>query len=317
MRFVFERLASAILVVLAVTLLAFGAMNLLGDPLFNILGPIADEASGPEFEQVRNEARAEYHLDDPFVLRYGRWLGDLAQGDFGRSFANQTDVADILGDKLPPTLALMVMAQVLALAVAIPWSLWAASRADATVDKASTVVSFSMLAIPIFALSVLTFWLFVVTLDLFPTRYDDSSLWTQFRSLFLPAATLSIPLIATYQRVLRTDIIDTLQQDYIAVAKAKGLSRTQILFRHALRPSLFSLMTVVGIQIGTMIGGSVVVERQFSIPGIGSEIVEAIIRDDFPVVLAVVVVVSVVFAVVNFAIDILYGLIDPRVSTSG
>lgn len=316
-RIIASRVAQMILVVIAVTVLAFASMNFLGDPLCNIIGPICSEDSGEEYAEVRAEAREQYHLDDPLVVRYGRWLGDMATGDFGRSFENGTKVSTTLKNKLPITITLMVYAQILAVLVSIPWAVWSASRAYRAVDKASTVVSFGMLGIPVFALSVLLFWLFAVKWDIFPTRYEDATFGAQLKSLFLPAVSLAVPLVATYQRLLRTDLISTLQEDFIAVARAKGLSNRRVLFRHALRPSMFSMLTVFGIQTGALIGGSLIVERYFSIPGIGAEVVEAIIRDDFPTVLAVVVVVTVIFVVVNFIVDLLYGFLDPRVQLDG
>jgi len=317
MRFVVRSLLQFVLVIFAVTVVAFGALNYLGDPLFNILGPIALEESGPEWDEVRAEARAQFHLDDPFPVRYGRWLGDMFTGDFGRSYSNQVSVTSILAEKLPVTLWLMVYAQLLAVVVSVPWAMWSASRAYRFVDKASTVASFVLLGIPVFALAVLLYWLLAVKFQIFPTRYDDSSIGARLHSLFLPALALAVPLIATYQRLLRTDLISTLQEDFIAVARAKGLPKWFILFRHALRPSLFSLLTVFGIQVGSLIGGSLVVERQFQIPGMGFEVVEAIFRDDFPVVLAVVVIVSVVFVGVNILVDLLYSFLDPRVRFDG
>ncbi len=317
MKFIVSRLVQLVLVVLAVTLLAFGAMNFLGDPLFNILGAIANEASGEEFAEVREQARADYHLDEPFIVRYGRWLGDMVQGDFGRSFANGTTVGEEIGPRLPVTIGLMVYAQLLSVLVSVPWALWSASKAYKTVDKASTVVSFGLLGLPVFALAVIVFWLFVVQWNLFPTRYEDETFFNQLHSMFLPAACLAVPLIATYQRLLRTDLISTLQEDFIAVARAKGLPQWHVLVRHALRPSLFSMLTVFGIQTGALIGGSLIVESYFNIPGIGAAVVEAIIRDDFPVVLAIVVVVTVIFVVVNFFVDLLYSFLDPRVQLDG
>jgi len=174
-----------------------------------------------------------------------------------------------------------------------------------------------MRGIPVLGLSVLLTWLSASELDRIRSRYDDNAVGSQLRSLVLAALALAVPLIATYQRLLRTDLISTLQEDFISVARAKGLPRWFILFRHALRPSLFSLLTVFGIQVGALIGGSLVVERQFQVPGIGFEIVEAIFRDDFPVVLAVVVVVSAVFVAVNLLVDVIYTFLDPRVSFDG
>ena len=306
-----------VFVILAVTFLAFGALNFLGDPLFNILGPIADEGSGERFDEVRAQARADYHLDDPFFVRYGRWLSDMLQGDFGRSFQNGTTVREELSAAIPVTIALMIYAQLLAVVISVPWALWSASRANRVGDKVSTVVSFAMLGIPVFALAVIAFWLFAVRWEIFPTRYDDSTLLTQLQSMSLPAAVLAVPLIATYQRLLRTDLISTLQEDFISVARSKGLPKWRVLTRHALRPSLFSMLTVFGIQTGALIGGSLIVEGYFSVPGIGAKVVEAVIRDDFPVVLAIVVVVTVIFVVVNFLVDLAYSYLDPRVKING
>lgn len=306
-----------VLVVFAVTLLAFGALNFLGDPLFNILGPIADEASGEQFAEVREQARAEYNLDEPFFVRYGLWVEGMIQGDFGRSFANGTTVREEISPTLPVTIALMVYAQVLAVAISVPWALWSAARAYRFFDKSSTILSFGMLGIPVFALAVIVFWLFAVRWEIFPTRYNDDSFSDQLLSLFLPAVVLAVPLIATYQRLLRTDLISTLQEDFIAVARAKGLPQWHIMARHALRPSLFSMLTVFGIQTGALIGGSLIVESYFAVPGIGAKVVEAIIRDDFPVVLAIVVVVTVIFVVVNFLVDLAYSFLDPRVQING
>ena len=313
MKFLITRLGRMLLVIIAVTFLAFAALNFLGDPLFNILGPAIAEGTGEENARLREEARAEFHLDDPFVVRYGLWLSDIAQGDFGRSFQNGTSVSTLVGQAMPITIQLMVLAQIIAIGVSIPWALATASRAYKPSDRVSTIVSFGMLGIPVFALSVAMFWLFSVRLDIFPTRYSDDSFFDRIWSLTLPAVVLAVPLIAVYQRLLRTDLISTLQEDFIAMARAKGMSKWHILFRHALRPSLFSLITVFGIQTGALIGGSLVVETYFTLPGIGAAIVEAIIRDDFPVVLAVVVIITVIFVVTNFFVDLLYSVLDPRV----
>ena len=318
--YIAQRLGQMLIVVLAVTFLAFAAMNFLGDPLTNILGPIAtvDPAElTPDQRAELVEARELYHLDDPFVVRYGLWLGDMVTGDFGRSFKNQANVSTEIADRLPVTLLLMVYAQVLAVVIAIPWAVYSASRAYRAGDKISTVVSFGLLGVPVFALVVLLFWLFAVRWEIFPTRFDDADIFSRLKSLFLPAMALAIPLIATYQRLLRTDLISTLQEDFIAVARAKGLSNRHVLFRHALRPSLFSMLTVFGINTGALIGGSIVVEQYFGIPGIGRAVIEAIIRDDFPVVLAVVVIVSVIFVLINVLVDILYTYLDPRVKLDG
>tara|TARA_B100000959_G_scaffold269921_1_gene316180 strand:+ start:1678 stop:2661 length:984 start_codon:yes stop_codon:yes gene_type:complete len=323
-------LAQLVAVVLAVTFLAFTAMNTLGDPLFNVVGFYAsvdcDAVLAGEIEdvsgqggtgvgdcQVVTEAREEFHLDEPLPIRYGRWVGDLLHGDFGTSFKNRMPVNKLLADRLPKSLLLMAMAEIFAVAVSIPWAVAAAYRANRTMDRASTVGAFGMLALPNFALGVILFYFFVVRWQIFPSRFEDDNLLIRLKSLVLPALTLGMPLAATYFRLLRTDLITTLQEDFVVMAKAKGLSNRWIMFRHVLRPSLFSVVTVFGLNTAALMGGALIVEQIFSIPGLGRALVEASIRDDYPVVLGAVVVIATGFVVINFAVDLVYSYLDPRV----
>ncbi len=325
-----RRLAQLVAVVLAVTFLAFTAMNTLGDPLFNVVGFYAsvdcDAVLAGEIEdvsgqggtgvgdcQVVTEAREEFHLDEPLPIRYGRWVGDLLHGDFGTSFKNRMPVNKLLADRLPKSLLLMAMAEIFAVAVSIPWAVAAAYRANRTMDRASTVGAFGMLALPNFALGVILFYFFVVKWQIFPSRFEDDNLLIRLKSLVLPALTLGMPLAATYFRLLRTDLITTLQEDFVVMAKAKGLSNRWIMFRHVLRPSLFSVVTVFGLNTAALMGGALIVEQIFSIPGLGRALVEASIRDDYPVVLGAVVVIATGFVVINFAVDLVYSYLDPRV----
>jgi peptide/nickel transport system permease protein len=325
-----RRLAQLVAVVLAVTFLAFTAMNTLGDPLFNVVGFYAsvdcDAVLAGEIEdvsgqggtgvgdcQVVTEAREEFHLDEPLPIRYGRWVGDLLHGDFGTSFKNRMPVNKLLADRLPKSLLLMAMAEIFAVAVSIPWAVAAAYRANRTMDRASTVGAFGMLALPNFALGVILFYFFVVRWQIFPSRFEDDNLLIRLKSLVLPALTLGMPLAATYFRLLRTDLITTLQEDFVVMAKAKGLSNRWIMFRHVLRPSLFSVVTVFGLNTAALMGGALIVEQIFSIPGLGRALVEASIRDDYPVVLGAVVVIATGFVVINFAVDLVYSYLDPRV----
>ena len=325
-----RRLAQLVAVVLAVTFLAFTAMNTLGDPLFNVVGFYAsvdcDAVLAGEIEdvsgqggtgvgdcQVVTEAREEFHLDEPLPIRYGRWVGDLLHGDFGTSFKNRMPVNKLLADRLPKSLLLMAMAEIFAVAVSIPWAVAAAYRANRTMDRASTVGAFGMLALPNFALGVILCYFFVVRWQIFPSRFEDDNLLIRLKSLVLPALTLGMPLAATYFRLLRTDLITTLQEDFVVMAKAKGLSNRWIMFRHVLRPSLFSVVTVFGLNTAALMGGALIVEQIFSIPGLGRALVEASIRDDYPVVLGAVVVIATGFVVINFAVDLVYSYLDPRV----
>jgi len=316
MNYWLQRLLMAVGLILAVSALTFGAMNVLGDPLFNILGPVAGDTTNPESLEKIEAAKAEYYLDQPLPVRYLRWLGDFVTGDFGVQFSTdgQPPVSGLLKERIPRTLTLLVMAQVMATVIAIPWALWTASKANRPPDKLSTVATFFIVALPPFALGVILKYFLSIKLGWFPQRYvADSSTLDKLHQMFLPALTIALPAAAVYQRLLRTDLITTLQEDFILMARSKGVSRRAILFRHALRPSLFSFVTVFALNTGALIGGALIVEQIFIIPGLGSAVVEAVVREDFPVVLAIVMIVAITFVVVNLLIDMLYSVIDPRV----
>jgi peptide/nickel transport system permease protein len=316
MNYWLQRIGLAILSLLAVSALAFGAMNVLGDPLFNLLGPVANDTSNPESLEQINAAKAEFHLDDPLPVRYVKWLGDFVTGDFGVQFSTdgQPPVSELLKDRIPPTFMLVVMALTFAVVISIPWGLWAAAKANKPVDRGSTLMTFLLIAMPSFALGILLKYLFAIKLGWFPQRYISTDpLWEKLYALVLPALTLALPAAALYQRLLRTDLITTLQEDFILMARSKGVPRRRVLFKHALRPSLFSFITVFAINTGALIGGALVVEQIFIIPGLGSATFEAVAREDFPVVLAIVMLTAITFIVVNLAVDVLYTVLDPRV----
>ncbi len=316
-----QRLVMMVLLLVAVSMLTFAAMSFLGDPLFNILGPAANDTTDPERIALQEEAKEQYHLDKPLPERYVRWAADFVTGDFGVQFSTdgQPPVTDLVKERLPRTVQLMVLAQILALAIAIPWGVIAASRANSRTDKASTFTAFGLISLPNFALAVILFYVFAVRLDWFPDTYDATDPFWGFShdhrlvQLILPAFTLALPSAAGYQRLLRTDLITTLQEDFILMARAKGMPRRRVLYGHALRPSLFSVVTVFGINAGALIGGALVVETYFRIPGVGLAIVEAVLREDFPVVLALVMIITIAFVVLNFLVDIFYTFLDPRV----
>jgi peptide/nickel transport system permease protein len=314
MNYWLQRVGMAVLLLLAVSALTFGAMNVLGDPLHNLLGPAASQTDATSLEKVE-QARAQYHLDDPLPIRYAKWLGDFVSGDFGVQFGSGgAPVADLLRERIPRTVMLLVMAQLLAALIAIPWALWSASKANKPVDKLSTFSTFLIIALPNFALGVILKYVFSVKFGWFPQRFIATDPFLErVHQMFLPALTIALPAAAVYQRLLRTDLITTLQEDFILMARSKGVPRNAVLFKHALRPSLFSFVTVFGINTGALIGGALVVEQIFIIPGLGSAIVESIAREDFPVVLAIVMVVAVTFVVINLLVDVVYSVIDPRV----
>lgn len=310
-----------ILLLIAVSMLTFAAMTFLGDPLFNILGPVAGDTENPENLAKINAAKEQYYLDKSVPERYVRWAGDFITGDFGVQFSTdgQPPVSGLVKERLPRTIQLTVMAQIFALAMAIPWGVFTASRANSKVDRASTVTSFMFVSLPNFALAVILFYIFALKLDWLPDTYTATDpFWGlthghRLIQLILPAFTLALPGAAVYQRLLRTDLITTLQEDFILMARAKGVPKRRVLFGHALRPSMFSVITIFGVNAGAMIGGALVVEIYFRIPGVGTAIVEAILREDFPVVLALVMIIATAFVILNFLVDVLYTFLDPRV----
>ncbi|SVB91492.1 uncharacterized protein METZ01_LOCUS244346, partial [marine metagenome] len=244
------------------------------------------------------------------------WLGDFVTGDFGVRFSasGQPPVSEVIKERLPRTLALSGMAMTFTLAIGIPWGVWSGSTLKKGLDRLSTGVAFFLVSIPNFALGVVLLYAVGFRLGWMPVRFDAGDpFWQRMHQLVLPALTLALGGAAVYQRLLRTDMITTLQEDFILMARAKGLSRRHILFRHALRPSLFSVVTLFGINAGAVFGGALIVELIFGIPGIGSLFVESIFREDFPVVLALVMILTAGFVVMNFVVDILYSIIDPRV----
>lgn len=316
MRYWGQRIAMAVLLLLSVSALTFGAMNTIGDPLFNILGPVAGDTSNPDSAKLIEKAKAEFNLDEPLPVRYGLWLGGFVTGDMGVNFGSdgQPPVTDLIKERAPRTIMLLVMAQMMAMAISIPWALAAASRANKPVDKLSTVFTFLLVALPNFALAIILKYIFGIQWDLLPLTFTaNDPFWSRVHQMILPALTIALPAAAIYQRLLRTDLITTLQEDFILMARSKGVSRRRVLFKHALRPSLFSFITVVGLNTGALIGGSLIVEQVFRVPGLGSSLVEAVLRDNFPVVLAIVMLIATAFVLINLLVDIAYSLIDPRV----
>jgi peptide/nickel transport system permease protein len=306
-RYVLRRLPQLFLVLFAVTLLTFLSLNLLGDPLKAILGPqYADR-------QIRAQVREDLNLDEPIPARYVKWLGDAVQGDLGRSYNTRESVSSILAERIPISIFLMVYAQVLALVIAIPIGLLAGYKSDTWWDRSTTAGAFAFVAIPNFALGVILLYFLAVENDVFPSRYLEATPGDQLYSLFLPALTLALPAAAAYARLLRADLINTLQEDFITTAKSKGLRPSRVLLRHAFRPSSFSLVTVFGLTTGALLGGALVVENIFSIPGMGKAVVDAIFRKDYLVVQAIVLIIATTYVIVNFVIDALYTFLDPRV----
>lgn len=313
-RVVGKKVLYLIPVLFAVTLLAFLLIKLLpGDPAINILGPDAQPAAVKELDH-------HLGLDRPLPDQYLTWVGHALTGDLGRSYQTQQTTLQALKQRLPVTLELVLLSQLVALSLAIPIALTAASKPGGVVDRVSTSVAFAFLAVPDFILAVLLVFIFAVKFHVFPaTGFTplSQSVSKNLRSMVLPVMTLAMASQAVYLRLLRTDLIATLQQDFISMAKAKGLSNRFILLRHALRPSSFSLLTAWGLQFGALIGGTFIIETIFALPGVGSLAVQSIFQRDYLVVQGTVLLVSVSYVIVNFVVDLLYTVLDPRIRHAG
>lgn len=297
-------------VLLVVTFASFYLTSLLpGDPALAVLGPGATQSA-------ITQERTRLGLDEGILPRYGHYLDNVVHGDLGKSSTTQQDVISQLGQRLPVTIELLVLSQIIAFGVSVPLAVLAARRPGSLLDRLSTGGAFALLAIPGFMLGVLLVYIFAVKLQIFPaTGYTPLTTDTlqNMNAMVLPSVTLGLGSVAVYLRVLRSDMISTLQQDYITMARAKGMSQRWILLRHALRPSTFSLLTVAGLNIGALIGGALVVESVFALPGIGTLIVTAIGQRDYLTVQGVVLVAATGYVLINFLVDVLYGVADPRV----
>jgi peptide/nickel transport system permease protein len=308
--FVARRLLYLLPVLIAVSLLTFLIASLLpGDLAITILG---DQATPEKVEALR----AQMGLDLPIWQRYLLWLWDVLHGNLGRSFRTGETVLAAVSDRLPVSLELMVMAEVTALAIAIPLAILCAVKSGSATDRFLTGLAFGKLSVPPFMVAILLIYLFAVSLNLLPATG-----WVPFaedpvaniRSFILPALTLAIAEWPVLMRVLRSDMIATLQEDYIAMAKAKGLRPARILLVHALKPSSLTLVTVTGINIGRLIGGALIVEVIFALPGIGRLLVGAIYTRDLIILQGVVLFVAAGFVIVNFVVDLFYAVLDPRI----
>ena len=306
------RLTRLVVTVIVVSFVTFVGVNVLpGDPV-NALIPIDAQQDREFVEQVREE----WGLNDPIVVRYGRWLGDAVQGDLGRSLVTGQPVTDEITHRLPITLELMAVAVGFSLLVAVPLGAFAGYREGRRSDRLVSGFAQAGLSLPVFVTGLILIYVFALKLQWFPAvgwnRLSDG-LGPNLKSVALPALSLAVTEIAVYTRVLRSDMIATLKENYILSARAKGLTDRFILFRHGLRPSLLTLVTVVGLNIGFLIGGSLVIEYLFAIPGLGKRLFSAIQQRDFMMVQAITILITVFYVIVNTATDLVYMVVDPRI----
>jgi len=308
--FVARRLLYLVPVLIAVSLLTFLIASLLpGDLAYVILG---DQATPEKVAALRHDMG----LDEPIWWRYLSWLGHVLQGDFGRSFRTGQTVLQAVAERLPVSLELMVLAELGALAIGIPLAIACAVRSGSAFDRFMTGSAFGMLSVPAFLSAILLIYLFAVELRWLPATgyvpFEEDPIGN-LRSFLLPALTLALGEWPVLMRVLRSDMIATLQEDYIAMARAKGLKPSRILLVHALKPSSLTLVTVTGINIGRLIGGTVIVESIFALPGIGRLLLGAIFTRDLIILQGAVLFVACGYVLLNFIVDMLYAVLDPRI----
>ncbi len=307
------RLTRVIPVALIITLLATAAVDLMpGSAAIAILGNDAT----PEQVAALNQ---ELGLDQPFLTRYLAWLGGALHGDLGTSLRLDTPVTEVLLQRIPVTAEIAALAIVMALLIAVPLALKSGSTVGSYFDRITSGTSAGVLALPSFAAAVILILIFSIQLGWFPV-----SGWVSFaedplgnlRHAFLPALVLALAEAAVFYRLLRNDVIATLRETFILAARARGMERAYILFRHALRPSMFSLITVMGLALGRLLGGALIVEVLFALPGLGALLLQSVPSRDIPVIQGIVLVMALVYVFANIAVDLAYAAIDPRIRTS-
>ncbi len=304
------RLVELVTVLFLVSLGVFFMVTLIpGDPAVAILG----SGKPPEMYAA---LRDELGLDDPFFTRYFDWLGGLLTGDLGQSIIPpQPDVWDRLMAALPVSLQLAFMGLAMAIVIAVPLAMWAAAKPGGVVDRLISASMFGLLSVPSFLAGLLLIMLLVNELGIFPrsqwVRLSDSFAGN-LEHAFLPALVIALSEVAVFTRILRNDLVVTLQEDFVLSSRAKGMPPWRVMVGDALRPSSFTLVTLLGISTGRLIGSTVVVEYLFNLPGMGSLVVSAAQQGDFPVVQGAVLTTAFIYVVINSLIDLSYGLIDPR-----
>ncbi|HET6753390.1 MAG TPA: ABC transporter permease [Jiangellaceae bacterium] len=308
---ILHRLVHLVVVLFFVTLFVATLTSMLpGDPV--------DAIAGFASPEQREALRQDLQLDDPVYVQYGRWIGNFVTGDLGNyySVTGGRPVADRVRDALPVSLLLMAEAQVLALVIAIPLGVFTAYRAGSRFDKASNATAFGLLAIPNFALALVLAYYVGVRWGWLPVSgyvKPSEDLVEHIRRMLMPAIALAVGQIAVYMRLLRSDMIATLQEDFITMAKSKGISPSRVLWRHALRPSSLTLLTVAGLNVGVLIGGAVIIEVIFSLPGIGTLLFEAINARQYIALQSLVAIIAIGYVLINFLVDVLYAVLDPRI----
>ena len=301
-KYILKRLAMMIPIILGITFIIFSIMNMIpGDTATLILGDNAPQ-------EAREQLEEELGLNQPFLLRYVNYVVDAVQGDFGDSYRTRTPVFEEIFQRFPTTLKLAAGAMLLAVLIGIPLGILSAVKQYSFLDALSSVSAMFLSSIPAFWLGLLSILLFSLKLGLLPSNGADTA-----ASFVLPVVTLSLPGAAEILRLTRSTMLEVIRQDYIRTARAKGATERTIIWRHALKNALLPIITVAGMHFGALLGGSMITESVFAMPGVGTLAIEAIRSKDTPQVMASVLLMAVVFCFIMLLVDLLYAFIDPRI----
>jgi peptide/nickel transport system permease protein len=297
---------------IGVSFITFAVMNLLPG------GTAVALTAGEEFTPAELHAlEVKLHLNEPFFTRYYQWLEAAFHGSLGKSLATSEPVVSILSARLPVTAELVIIAMFLAIVAAIVFAVLAVRKRGGIADRLVTSISSIGLAVPIFVLALIVQLVIGVHFRLLPVigfKPISAGIWPNLRTVILPSSTLGFGLFCTYVRVLRADLVDQmLNEDYVMVAESKGISDLRVLTRHALRNSLFTLLTLVGLNLGVLLGGTLLVEEIFDLPGIGQQLYQSILLEDVTAVEGIVVALTIAVVLANLLTDLLYAVLDPRI----
>ena len=305
-----RRVVATVPVMLIVALFVFSLLYIApGDPAAIIAG---DQASPEDIDRIR----AGLGLDRPFIVRFGTWLWDVLRGDLGQSIFTNLPVTRMIGQRLEPTISLMVLTLILSIGIAVPMGVLAAWNQGTWIDRSIMILAVFGFSVPVFVVGYLLAYVFALQLDMFPVQgYTPLArgIGPWLSNLVLPAVALGGVYIALIARITRATMLEVLSQDYIRTAKAKGVGSRTVLFLHALKNAAVPIVTVIGIGVALLIGGAVVTESVFAIPGLGRLVVDAILRRDYPVIQGVVLLFSFTYVLVNLGVDLLYSVFDPRI----
>lgn len=314
--YLLRRLLIAIPSLLGISVILFAVLAMApGDPF-------SEMASNPAIPpEVREAIRESFGMNDPIMVRYLRWLTSMLQGDWGYSFASRIDVGTLIMQRFPTTLFVVGTSQVLALCVALPVGIYAATRPYSVFDQIANTLAFVGFSLPTFFTGMLLILLFSITLNWLPFVYrsDLTSTgwqwyWEMLRQAIMPITVLGLYQAASYTRYVRSAVLDVIRMDYVTTARSKGLTERSITLRHVTRNALIPVVTLVALQMPAVFGGAIVTEQIFRIPGIGSLLIDAIMMNDTPVIMAVTFVFACLVVFFNLVADLLYGWLDPRIS---